>query len=78
MPRIRIRSVDETRLIDAFQENRDYFEVAETLGIARGTAYHIIRRYKNSGVVARPREGVNHTKVDHEMISTVVAIVEII
>ena len=76
MPRNKISLVNKTRLIDAFRGNRYYHEVAETLGIARGTAYHIIRRYQNTSEVGRPREGANNKKADDEMINTIVAIVE--
>lgn len=76
MSRISVSAVDKMRLIDAYRENRDYYEVAETLGIARGTAYHIIRRFKNSGEVGRRRGGANNRKTDEEMINTVVSIVE--
>ena len=46
------------------------------LGIKCRTAYHIIRRFKNTGVVARRQGGWNHQFVDEEMENEAVAIME--
>ena len=67
---------DKRRLIDAYEEGRSYEEVAAVLGIKCGTAYHIIRRFKNTGVVAKNRGARNHQLVDEEMENEAVAIVE--
>ena len=76
MARRHISEEDKRRLIDAYDEGRSYQEVADVLGIKRGTAYHVIRRFKNTGVVARMRGGRNHQLVDEEMEDAVVSIVE--
>ena len=48
---------DRERLIAAHENGRDYLEVAETLGIARATAYSIIARNEQGRPVAVPRDG---------------------
>ena len=76
MTRRSISEEDKRRLIDAYEDGKSYEEVADVLGIKRGTAYHVIRRFKKTGVVARTRGGRNHQLVDEEMEGAAVSIVE--
>ena len=76
MPRNRISYVDKQRLIDAHARHEDYVEVARLLGVARGTAYAIVRRHQQHGVVARPRGGAHNKRMDEEMVDTIVLIME--
>lgn len=76
MARKSISEEDKRRLIDAYEHGRSYEEVADVIGIKRGTAYHVIRRFKTTGVVGRTRGGRNHQLVDEEMEDAAVSIVE--
>lgn len=48
---------DKERLIRAFEENRDYLELADGLGINSGTAHGIIARHQQGMPVAAARGG---------------------
>ena len=76
MSRNRINAQDKNRIIDAYKDGRDYEEVADVLGIKRGTAYRIIRRYNLTGVVDRRKRGANNRRTDEEMANMAVAIVQ--
>ena len=76
MPRNRISLETKQRIIDAYGNGHDYVEVARVLGVARGTAWSIVRRHQLQGVVERPRGGARNSKVDQEMTEACVAIVE--
>ena len=76
MSRRRISIEDKQRLIDCYRRHDDYYVLADALAINRRTAYSIIRRYLQDGVVARRRGGHHHTLVDEEMRNAVVSIVE--
>ena len=76
MPRNVILPADKERLINAHRRGEDYYVIAQALGIARGTAYNIIRRFNRTGVVFRPRGGANNRKVNQEMIQVIIQIVE--
>ena len=64
-----ISNIDKQRIVNAYlDENRDYVEAAGSLGIARGTAWSIIRRYQLTvNVIARVRGGHRPRLIDHEM-----------
>ena len=53
--RQKISIADKNRLTECFQRGDDYIDLARILGIKRGTAYSIVRRCQQHGVVARPR-----------------------
>ena len=76
MPRRRASFEDKKRLIDAHENGEDYEEVARVLGIKRGTAWSIIRRYQQSQRIAKPCGGVRRRKVDEEMTNVCIEIVE--
>ena len=74
----RISEQDKRRLLAAYEDdNQDYLQVAEVLGIKRTTAWAIVRRYLRDGAVVRPRGGRRDAvqKVDEEMTGTLVEIV---
>ena len=48
MPGPRISQLDRDRLITAYEEGRDFIELAEVLSINLRSAYRIIRQYKNT------------------------------
>ena len=55
-------------IIDAFENDQDYIEVAETLGVKRQTARSIIVVFLRQGRRdAIPRRGYRPSKVDGEM-----------
>ena len=58
-------------------DNQDYLQIAEVLGIKRTTAWAIVQRYLRDGAVVRPRGGRRDAvqKVDDEMTDTLVEIV---
>lgn len=78
MPYQRISEVDKQRIVDAHNNDEDYVETARLLGVKRTTAWAIIRRFLESGLVVRPRGGFRQeaNKVDEEMKNTLVEIVE--
>ena len=52
MPRERYRRVsddDRQRIVAAFREGQDYVACAAQLGVRRGTAYSIVRRFQTTG-----------------------------
>ena len=64
----RVSAEDRQRLVDAFRDGVDYLACAAQLGIRRGTAYSIIRRYQTTGAIgAAPRAGGRPSKMDTEM-----------
>ena len=65
-------------IIDAFRRDDDYVEAAKLLGVKRTTAYGIVRRWKEKGVVEQQRGGfrLQRVKVDDEMREMAVRIVE--
>ena len=77
MPRNRISQETKQRIVDAHMNGDDYVEVARVLGVARGTAWSIVRRHQLHGVVERPRGGARNAKMNEEMTNACgVAIVE--
>lgn len=76
MPNTRISARDKECIIASYERYEDYQEVARTLGIKPGTAYAIVRRFRDTGVVARRRGGPHNIKVDEEMTQAVVQIVQ--
>ena len=60
----------------AYESHEGYTETARQLDIAQATAYGIIRRYQQHGVVARPRGGARNTRLDTEMIDEIVSVIE--
>lgn len=69
-----ISLVDKQRIVAAYNNpEADYVEVAETLGILRGTAWSIVRRYLDDGeVVVRKRGGGRRQIGDQQMIDCLV------
>ena len=60
----RISNEDRGRLVDAFENNNlDYIELADTLGIKRATARYIVATYLREGrrdkILVREPGGVN-------------------
>lgn len=78
MPYQRLSEIVKTSIIEAFQRDEDYYEVARLLNVKRTTAHGIVKRWQEHGVVVRPRGGAREatTKVDDEMKEAAVAIVE--
>ena len=72
----RISNADRNRIIDAFENDGDYLQVADTLGIKRQTARSIILTfYRHNRRNALRRGGARPPKVDQEMINVLDAIV---
>ena len=71
MPRQRYQRVcseDRQRIVDAFRDGTDYVACAAHLGVRRGTAYSIVRRFQATGTVAAAaRTGGRPAKMDSEM-----------
>ena len=78
MPYMRISLDNKQRIIDSFERDEDYLEVARILGVSRAAAYGIVRRFQASGEVARPRGGRREevVKMDEEMARCLVEIVQ--
>ena len=70
-PRVRYRRIgneDRGRLIDAFEAQRDYIQLADNLEINRNTARSIITTYLREGRRNKlQRGGARNTKMDDEM-----------
>ena len=77
MPYMRISLDSKQRIIDAFERDEDYVQVAGILGVSRAAAYGIVRRFQVSGEVERPRGGRREevAKMDEEMAACLVEIV---
>ena len=59
---------DHRRIIDAYQDGRDYVAVAQELGVGRTTAWSVVVKWQRTGeATARPRGGNRLPKVDNEM-----------
>jgi len=76
MPRSRISLETKQRIVDAHNDGEDYVAMARVLGVARGTAWSIIRRHIEFGQVARRRGGAHNQKMDDDMVQMCVTIVE--
>lgn len=76
MPYTRISIVDKERLITEYENGNDYQALARSMNIGRTTAYSIVRRYLDTGEVARPRGGFRGRKMSEDMINAACSIVE--
>ena len=78
MPYQTVPTSKKQAIIDAFERQEDYVEAVRLLWVKRTTAYGIVRRWKENGVVERPRGGLRQqrVKVDDEMRNAAVNIVE--
>ncbi len=76
MPHQRITEDTKTRIIEAFEQEEDYIDVARLLHVKRSSAYSIVRRYQENGIVVRLRGGARHIKVDDDMRDCLIDIVE--
>lgn len=74
--RNQISNIDKERIIAAHRRHEDYTEIARHLGIARGTAYAIIRRAERNGAVSLPRGGAHNRRLDGDMEDAIVSITE--
>lgn len=69
--------VDRRRLVDAYDDNSDFVQLAKDLGIARQTANSIIWRYRDTGEMEPgPRGGARRLKIDEDMIQYLLTQVE--
>ena len=65
----KIGNIDKQRLINAFENGRDYITAAENLGINKQTARNIIMKYRDTGRVENLYRGGNkRQKFDEEMV----------
>ena len=73
MPGPRISQLDRDRLITAYEEGRDFIELAEVLSINLRSAYRIIRQYKNTNRRhPLPSGGPPPKKLDDNMVTSLV------
>ena len=65
----RVSNVDRNRLIDAFEDDdADYLQVADTLGIKLSTARSIVGIYLRDGRRSKlPKGGAINRKIDDDM-----------
>ena len=65
----RVSDVDRNRLIDAFEDDdADYLQVADTLGIKLSTARSIVGKYLRDGRPNKlPKGGAINRKIDDDM-----------
>ena len=72
-----VRPEDHRRIIDAYQDGRDYVAVAQELGVRRTTAWSVVVKWQRTGeATARPRGGNRLPKVDNEMRDLLVMIIK--
>ena len=72
-----INEVDRQRLVNAFQEGRDWINVAEMLGIKRQSARNIIVKFRITGMIAKQqRGGPKNRKFDQEMTNFIKTLIE--
>ncbi|XP_030846747.1 uncharacterized protein LOC115926220 [Strongylocentrotus purpuratus] len=63
-----ISNTDRGRLAEAFDNQQDYLQLADTLGINRSTARSIVATYVDTGRVQKlPRGGARNVKMDVDM-----------
>lgn len=75
--RNRISLEDKKRLVAAFEKEEDFLRLADQLNIKRGSAKSVVYRTLNrDGVIEKKRGGAPHKKVDEEMKTEIVRIVE--
>ena len=73
----KIDNIDRERIVSAFNEGRDWREVAEALNIERQTARNIIVNFRRSGTIHRKAQGgAHHRKIDQEMLEFVLQLIE--
>ena len=73
----RLSDEDRRRIVEYFDRNEDFLAVAVTLGVHRCTAYSVIRRFQQTGRVARgPVAGGRPLKLDHESVDLLVMFIE--
>ena len=73
MPYCRVTTEVKQAIIDAYENHEDYLEAARLLQVKWTTAYGIVPRWKEKGVIEQRPGGV---KVDEEMKNAAIAIVE--
>ncbi len=71
-----ISDVDRKRLIKAYEENKDWISFAEHLNIKRQTAESILKTFRTSGRRTKKNRGGSSSKVDEEMKSLIIQMVE--
>lgn len=76
MPYNRISDDVKRRIVEAHEREEDYREVARLFGVKMSTAYSIIRRHQEDGLIVRPRGGHRFHKMDDDMKTALVQIVE--
>ena len=68
---------DRRRLVESFEQNEDFLVVADTLRVHRCTAYSVIRRFQETGQVARSQvAGGRPPKLDNESLDFLVMLIE--
>ena len=68
---------DRRRIIDAYQDGRDYVAVAQELGVRRTTAWSVVAKWQRTGeATASPRGGNRPFKVDDEMRDLLLMVVD--
>ena len=76
MRRNRISEFNKQRIVAVYERSEDYAETTGQLDILQATAYAIIRRYQQHGVVVRPRVGRRNNDVGAEMNDEIVSVTE--
>ena len=76
MPYNRISDDVKQRIVEAHEREEDYREVARLFRVKMSTAYSIIRRHQEDGLIVRPRGGHRFHKMDDDMKTALVQIVE--
>lgn len=72
-----ISNVDRNRIINAYEEGRDYLHVATVLGICRQTANGIVKLFQRTGQRdKRPKGGAKNQKVTNDYKELIIAMVE--
>ena len=73
----RISNVDHARLVAGFQQERDYIQLENELGIVCKTARDIVRRFEVNGQVEpAPRGGRRASEVDQDMVHYLIGVSE--
>ena len=76
-PYQRISLVDRQRIVDAYEQNRDWLSVAEALQIKRQSARNIIVKFRNTGRERTdPKGGAKNKKVDNKMLQRLIQFIE--
>ena len=71
-----INDNDRRRIVEVYEKQEDFLQVAYTLGVKRSTAYSIVRKYQDTRESARRHAGGRKPLLDRESVEFLVLIIQ--